>query len=346
MGGMDSNETPNTQTAARGFHIMALPPGVPTWIPLVPVGSFAGRDGRGPYHTDEAAIRAAFAAWGMPLMGDYEHQSLNAPDNGQPAPSCGSVAVLEIRDGMLGGTVSWTGKAATMIAAREYLYISPVFDYLPDGTVIRLTGWTLTNNPNLYLPAIARRDGSISTQEKHTMDQERAARVLGWLINELNLPATASADDVISHVTIIRDSLKSTQVAMTQVRAALGLADDADATALVSAAQSRAGNPDPARFVAMADFKNVSMALHTLQTKQTEAAATAAVSAAMTACKVTPGMKDWATDYATRDPEGFGRYLEGAPVIFDAHSKVPVTPPAAGSVKNPLLADAESRAPA
>lgn len=338
-GGMS---TSNTQ---RGFHIFALPDsGAPGWIPLLPLDQFAGRDGRGPYRTDEAAVRAQFAAWGMPLMGDYEHQGLYAPANGQPAPACGSVTALEARDGILGGVVQWTQRAASMIGAREYLYISPVFDHLPDGCVVRLTGWTLTNNPNLYLPAIARRDGLI-TQEQHAMDQERASKVLGWLINELNLPATATADDVISHVQIIGDSLKSAQAAMGQIHAALGLPADANADALVGAAQARGAGPDPARFVPMAEFQRVSNSLHTLQSSQREAAAAQAVSAAMTAGKVAPGMKDWAGDYAARDIDGFNRYVDSAPVIVAAHAALPGQPPATGAV-NPLLADAKKRAEA
>ena len=323
---------------------MALPAsGVPTWIPLLPLAKFAGRDGRGPYQTDETAVGAQFIAWGMPLMGDYEHQSLYAPDNGQPAPASGSVASLEARDGILGGNVKWTERAAAMVAAREYLYISPVFDHLPDGTVIRLTGWTLTNNPNLYLPAIARREGK-KTEENHTMDQERVSKLLGWLIGDLNLPQTATPEDVQAHVKLIAESLNASQAAMSQIRTALGVAADATPEKLTQSFQARLAQtePDPARYVPMADFQRVSTALHTVQTQQSAAAADLAVSAAMAAGKVAPGMEPWARDYCSRDLKGFEMYVATAPVIVAAHATVTGKPPADGT--NPLLADAKKRA--
>lgn len=314
---------------------------VPAWIPLIPLAQFAGRDGRGPYVADEPAIRAQFAAWGMPLMGDYEHQGLYAPQNGQPAPASGSVAALEVRDGVLGGAVTWTERASAMIAAREYLYISPVFDHLPDGRVVRLTGWTLTNNPNLFLPAIATRESQ--NQEKHAMDADRASDLLKWLISDLGLPATSTAEDVQTHVQKIGAALSAAQAAITPLAATLGMPATTGVAAVATAAQARiVQSPDLTAFVPRAEYDRVAAAHRQLQDSGSQAAVDSLVTAAMTAGQIAPSSEAWARDCCARDPESFKRFLAGAPVVVAAHAIVPGVSPVRNET-NPLLADAKTR---
>lgn len=129
----------------------------PCQVHLVPSGSFQGRDGRGPYHLNASSVLASFAAWGMPVAIDYEHQSLNTAANGQPAPAAGWITELKNMSDGIWGKVEWTEKAVGMITLKEYRYLSPVFDHKKDGEVVRLTGAALTNNPNLYLQALATR---------------------------------------------------------------------------------------------------------------------------------------------------------------------------------------------
>ena len=130
---------------------------MPEWVELIPAGEFSGRDGRGPYTLDPAAVQSAFADWGMPLAIDYEHQAFNAAENGQPAPAAGWINALDVRAGALWGQVEWTERAAGHVTAREYRFLSPVFDHDKQGRVLRLLGAGLTNNPNLYLTALNRR---------------------------------------------------------------------------------------------------------------------------------------------------------------------------------------------
>ncbi len=155
---MDRNQAPTTQSPEQARHVVELAAGpVPEWVELIPAGEFSGRDGRGPYALDTEAVQAAFASWGMPLAIDYEHQAFNAADNGQPAPAAGWVNAIDVRAGALWGQVEWTERAAGHVAAREYRFLSPVFDHDKQGRVLRLLGAGLTNNPNLYLTALNRR---------------------------------------------------------------------------------------------------------------------------------------------------------------------------------------------
>lgn len=82
---------------------------------------------------------------------DYEHQILEAKQNGQPAPAAGWFRRLEAReDGLWAVDVQWTERARQMIAAGEYRYISPVFAYdRKTGRVTRLLMAAITNNPAL-----------------------------------------------------------------------------------------------------------------------------------------------------------------------------------------------------
>src|SRR5216683_1020944 len=63
-----------------------------------------------------------------------------------------------LRDGRRRGRVEWTKHGAAALATREYRYVSPVFEHDEKGAVVRLVRAALTNNPNLYLKAIAARN--------------------------------------------------------------------------------------------------------------------------------------------------------------------------------------------
>ena len=46
---------------------------------------------------------------------------------GEVVPAAGWITAMEMRDGVIWAKVDWTGRAAVMIAAREYRFISPEF---------------------------------------------------------------------------------------------------------------------------------------------------------------------------------------------------------------------------
>ena len=78
----------------RGSNIAINAQGgqAPQWIHLLPAGKFTGRDGRGPWEIKDPAafIKATMAHQaGADLPLDYEHQSAQAGENGQPAPAAG-----------------------------------------------------------------------------------------------------------------------------------------------------------------------------------------------------------------------------------------------------------------
>jgi phage I-like protein len=251
----------------------------PEWVHLIPAGTFSGRDGRGPFTLDAKAVLDAFAANGADLPIDYDHQSLTADEKAGPVPAAGWIKELQAREDGIWARVEWTPRAAELLANKEYRYLSPVFRYrTKDGRVVALTGAGLTHNPDLYLQAAA------SRKENRTMIlPDKIAALLG-------VPADCTEDEAATACQRLIDKIEE-----------------------IEAAHAR--QPDPAQYVPIALHKQVSDQLAALQADLARRDAEAAVEAAMSARKVSPGMKDWALAYASRDLEGFKAFAAAAPEI-------------------------------
>jgi len=165
----------------------------PEWVELIPAGTFSGRDGRGPYRLDAEAVLKAFAAGGIDLPIDYEHQSLEAEAKAGPVPAAGWIKALEVRDGALWARVQWTSRAAELIAAREYRFLSPVFRH-KQGRVVALAGAGLVHYPNLDLTPVANRQGDAMSDP---IDLAPIAEALG-------APADADAAQLVAHAASLR----------------------------------------------------------------------------------------------------------------------------------------------
>lgn len=288
---------------------LAASGGAPEWIELLPAGTeIKGRDTRGWSKPDAVAIVAATraAAGNVPLHVDYEHASEHRARNGQEAPAAGWIADLEVRDGgAIWGRVEWTARAAQMIAAREYRFLSPVFIYDPTTREVRhLVSAGLTNQPNLELRALNKRgepddtpSASPPTKEQSRMTPESAKA----LCRKLGLQAEASDDAILTAVdTLITDK----------------------ATAL-----NQVATPDLKKFVPRADYDKVvgerDTALNTLDADKkarTEAEITSAVDAAVAAGKIAPASKSFylATCRTEAGLAEFKKFVDTAPVLTGA----------------------------
>jgi len=99
------------------------------------------------------------------LVIDYDHSTEFAAGGGEAAPAAGWLKKIDDapdENGVLWGDAEFTEKAAKMLAAREYKYVSPVIVWgarsketgEPQGTT--MTSIALTNSPLMErLPAIA-----------------------------------------------------------------------------------------------------------------------------------------------------------------------------------------------
>lgn len=155
----------------------------PECIQILPMGLITPNDGRGPWRLEDP--RAVIAETrkrlgGLEMMLDYNHQSEHAAQNGRPAPAAGWITELEARPDGIFGKVAWTRKGAEAVAAREFRYISPVFNHDAAGRVRRIISCALTNTPALDMAALCEFNGK--TEKGEDMDAKIIAQRWACLI--------------------------------------------------------------------------------------------------------------------------------------------------------------------
>lgn len=299
-----------TLSTSIAAHATEAP--VDGWVQLLPAGQFQGRDGRGPYRLDNAdAVIAATRALGMDLPIDRDHQTDFAP-RGTAIVAAGWIRELSARSDGLYGRVEWTDTAKAQLAAREYRYLSPVFDFVREsGRVVRVLRAALTNNPNLHLTAIA-------SQERREMQIDIAK-----LRQALGLGEDSSADAIVTAA----QTANAAGTAIGDVRSALGLPATADTAAMVARVRELAAAADPARVVPLAQFEGLSRELAAVKQRLVDADVERAVHGATAEGKLAPAMHDWARAYAAKDLDGFKAWAASAPVIVKPGAADPARAP-------------------
>ena len=194
------------------------------WAQLLPDGAFSAVDGRpddvpgGQWFLDGATALKLISQVGClnnDRLIDYEHQTLNAPDNGQPAISAGwfNAGEMQWRDGDgLYIKPRWTEKARGHIKADEYRYLSAVFTYNKQtGTPTSIEMAALTNYPGLDgLHPVSALTGQINPKE-NTMEE-----CLKKLLSRIGIDVT---DDKMTD--------EQSQAALSAVEALIAKADSA-----------------------------------------------------------------------------------------------------------------------
>ncbi len=219
---------------------------VPEWIHLLPRGEVRVEGGKDLIMDDEAAVQVldAFSALTHDVVIDYEHQTM---DGGQ-APAAGWIMELDWREDGLWSRVSWTAKAAGYIRAREYRYLSPVLTFDKGfRRITRLVNCALTNQPAM-------------------MD---APALVAKLLLHGGLPMSGKDKTV--------DKAPQAPPASQAVLKALGLKDDADEHAVLSALTELKAQPEPVDLVVGAPASAAVLKALGLDDKADEAAVLSAV---------------------------------------------------------------------
>lgn len=249
--------------------------------------------GKGPWRldTDSAArLIAATQAKTNDILIDYEHQSLAAAQNGQPAPAAGWIhpsSLVWRDDGLFAENPDWTEKAAAMIAADEYRYLSPVFTYdEKTGVPLKIISVALTNTPAIdgmaQVALAAAMAGFTTLETESTVDKELLA-LLG-LADDATPAAVTQA------------------VAALKAKAAAAESKDQEIAALKSAA------PDPAKFVPIEAF----LAVQQNQLKTAEESRDEKVAALIAAHPnvIIPALVPWATELGKKDLAQLQAYID------------------------------------
>lgn len=125
------------------------------WVHLLTLGTIQGRDGRAWRLSNPEQVLNRFLTGGVDLVVDFEHAVEHPQPKGTPVPAAGWIKQLETRADGIWGLVEWTERAANMVRAKEYRYISPTFLARRDNQeIIALKGAGLVHEPNLHLVAL------------------------------------------------------------------------------------------------------------------------------------------------------------------------------------------------
>ncbi|MBU5312228.1 phage protease [Tissierella carlieri] len=290
--------------------------GVPEIIKLLPLGTVKSQKGN--FIVDEESfesINNTFKKRGIDVVIDYEHQTLEDVQ----APAGGWIKELFIQDGAIAAKVEWTPKAQEYLKNKEYRYLSPVvLVRKSDQKAVVLHSAALTNTPAIDgMFAIV---NSINIDEFEeggkNMDLKKLAAILG-------LPEDATEEQIIQaikttvgEVEKLKDEAKkqetktegdegNTETVANKVICGLLGIDNKDAkTEDVAAAIMALKNP--ANFVPVTEFNRLK---ERLDKKDGEELVTKALKAG----KISAAQKEWAEEYALKDPEGFKKFVEKAP---------------------------------
>ena len=314
----------NRTATASVTMALASEKGVPDWVQLFPAGpTITARDGRVWKLTNPDAVIAAFDADEGPIAIDYEHGMGLEAEVGQPVPAAGWIDKLENRGGEIWAHVEWTERAAAMITAREYRFISPEFRVTEaDSEIVAIEGAGLVNRPAMRMTALARRNDNLTPVQENTMSNA----INRALCKRLGLADGACEETII---------------------AAIDKRDEDHKTELAAA------KADLDTFVPRADYDKVKTELakanETIKDSETaakEAEITAAVDKAVTAGKIAPASRDQYLDLC-RAEDGlakFNKLVDTMPVIAKQSGLDGPADDPAGGLEGDPIAEAETLA--
>ena len=297
---------------------LAVPDAQPTqqddgWYQLLPVGPFKARDGRpfdvpgGHWQLDKAIATTLInraKALGQDILIDYDHQTLHIEKTGKEAPAAGwfNGDEIEWREGLgLFIKPRWTDRAAAMVDAKEYRFLSAVFPYDAQGRPLELRMAAITNDPGVVgmqalaaLSALpASQPGQLANPSKETSMNELLKKLLAKLGIELTGDPT---DEQLQKALTELDSLQASAKKAPELEAALS----AEKASLAALKAHPGGQVDLAQFVPVATYNALvtQVAALTAQVDTTDAATL--IKEARTAGKVVAAEEEYLTAYAAQ----------------------------------------------
>jgi len=278
---------------------------VPEWIHIMPFGRYEHPLGSFEITPEIAEqIVANFRTDPRDIVLDYEHQSLNAVSNGQPAPAAGWIKDLEVRDDGIWGRVDWTPEARRYIRNREYRYVSPV--YVPEyrdpktGEVIgpKIISVALTNTP--FIPDLKPIVNKTQNQEVEEMERLIA------LAEKIGVEVT---EDLRNDADALEAAIKA-KIEELQTKNAGGDAGEP---------KNDEGNGNDSNDIQMT-MTDMAKQIAALQKELIEAKRQIAMKEAAEKVdkliadgRLLPAQRDWAIQYAMKDPQGFDQFAANLP---------------------------------
>ncbi|MFM5757790.1 phage protease [Aeromonas hydrophila] len=305
----------NARPTTLGLAVLdaALGPSDDGWHQLLPVGPFKARDGRpfdvpgGHWQLDKTIATTLInraKALGQDILIDYDHQTLHIEKTGKEAPAAGwfNGNEIEWREGLgLFIKPRWTDRAAAMVDAKEYRFLSAVFPYDAQGRPLELRMAAITNDPGVVgmqalaaLSALpASQPGQLANPSKETSMNELLKKLLAKLGIELTGDPT---DEQLQKALTELDSLQASAKKAPELEAALS----AEKASLAALKAQPGGQVDLAQFVPVATYNALvtQVAALTAQVDTTDAATL--IKEARTAGKVVAAEEEYLIAYAAQ----------------------------------------------
>ncbi|MCR3965687.1 hypothetical protein NUK29_01195 [Aeromonas veronii] len=283
------------------------------WYQLLPVGPFKARDGRpfdvasGHWQLDgqiAAALIARAKVLGQDILIDYDHQTLKTDQNGQPAPAAGwyNADEIEWREGQgLFIKPRWTERAAALVAAKEYRFLSAVFPYDAQGRPLELRMTAITNDPGVVgmqalaalsaLPLKTNQPGQLATVPKERPMNEAMLALLAKLGIQVEEGCELTAEQGQAALSAL-DTLQSAAGKTASAEAALA--------ALKAQPVQQGGQIDLAKYVPVATYNALVTEVATLSAKVETTDATTLLKDARAQGKVVAAEEEYLTAYAAQ----------------------------------------------
>ncbi|WP_029300336.1 phage protease [Aeromonas hydrophila] len=298
------------------------------WYQLLPVGPFKARDGRpfdvasGHWQLDgqiAAALIARAKALGQDILIDYDHQTLKTDQNGQPAPAAGwyNADEIEWREGQgLFIKPRWTERAAALVAAKEYRFLSAVFPYDAQGRPLELRMTAITNDPGVVgmqalaalsaLPAsshMSTQPGQLATSS-HVAQQEKSMNEhLIALLGKLGIQPGADGQFTAEQGTAALaalDTLQAIAKKAPELEAALTAERTSLAALKATVSTGQGGQIDLAKYVPVETYNALVTEVATLSAKVETTDAATLIKEARTQGKVVAAEEEYLTAYAAQ----------------------------------------------
>ncbi len=305
----------NARPTALGLAVLdaALGPSDDGWHQLLPVGPFKARDGRpfdvpgGHWQLDKSIATTLInraKALGQDILIDYDHQTLHIEKTGKEAPAAGwfNGDEIEWREGLgLFIKPRWTDRAAAMVAAKEYRFLSAVFPYDAQGRPLELRMAAITNDPGVVgmqalaaLSALpASQPGQLANPSKETSMNELLKKLLAKLGIELTGDPT---DEQLQKALTELDSLQASAKKAPELEAAL----TAEKASLAALKAQPGGQVDLAQFVPVATYNALVAQVASLSAKVETTDAATLIKEARTQGKVVAAEEEYLTAYAAQ----------------------------------------------
>ncbi len=279
---------------------------VPEWLHIMPAGTFAAVDGRGPFQlTDPAAVIAAsMAARRIPV--DENHSTTLAIKTGGPSPARGWIVDMQARDDGIWARVEWNESGTALMTDRAYRALSPVYAHSKPGDVLQILSVALTNSP--ALPQLT----SLFTNQETGMDPVQFRAALG-------LPDTADEAAILARVTTLAQGAASHTAIMTRIATAAGV-QASDPEAIITALATR---QDGATQIAQmtSTITGLETRIAGMQADQTRRDAAVFVDQAIRDGKPINALRDHYIARFTADPDAVRTEITALPSIHDGGMK-------------------------